>query len=241
MNFAPLTEEEKASATNASHGEKQDVHTPIIPVPADAPLPPSKNGRLGEASARWTYFTKDGGIAFNVYRFDQAGEKTCRPQIYTSEGWQWAAMPSNRPLYGLRDLLQNPDADVYVVEGEKCVDAAKTIFPNAVIVTSSGGSNAADKSDWSVLKGRRVIIWRDNDDAGQRYQDSVLSILLKLGCFVEIIDVAELASLTPDGGRREPPEGWDCADAKEEWVSNPALLAAVMNHKMDSKIYLEAQ
>ena len=241
MNFAPKTEEEIASAACASHSEKQDAQTPVIPVPKDAPPPPSKYGALGEASARWTYNTPDGGIAFHVCRFDQAGEKTYRPQTYTNQGWKWAAMPANRPLYGLSDLLKNRDAVVYIVEGEKCVDAAKKIFPNAVIVTSSGGSNAADKSDWSVLKGRHAIIWRDNDAAGQRYQDSVLSILLKIDCFVEIIDVAELASLSPDGGRREPPEGWDCADAKEEWASNPALLAAVLNHKMDSKIYLDEQ
>ncbi|NDB69060.1 MAG: hypothetical protein EB015_13835 [Methylocystaceae bacterium] len=241
MNFTPLTDDENTLAAGVLQDEGQAAHIPIIPVPKDAPPPPSRYGRWGEASARWTYNTAEGGVACHVCRFDQAGEKTYRPQTYTNQGWKWGAIPANRPLYGLCDLLQDLEADVYLVEGEKCVDAAKKIFPNAVVVTSSGGSNAADKSDWSALKGRHVIIWRDNDAAGQRYQDSVLSILLKIDCFVEIIDVVELASLSPDGGRREPPEGWDCADAKEEWASNPALLAAVLNHKMDSKIYLEAQ
>jgi DNA primase len=41
------------------------------------------------------------------------------------------------------------------------------------VITSSGGSNAANKADWSPMEGRDVSIWPDNDDAGRHYAAEV--------------------------------------------------------------------
>ena len=58
---------------------------------------------------------------------------------------------------------------VLVVEGEKTVEAATKLFPNHLVVTSACGSSQSDKSDWSVLKDRNVIISPDNDAPGRKY------------------------------------------------------------------------
>jgi DNA primase len=130
--------------------------------------------------------------------------------------WQWKAVPAPRPLYGLDQLAASPDAQVLIAEGEKAADAAAGVFPAHDCMTSPGGSQAASKADWSPLAGRDVIIWPDHDAPGSKYAVTVASIVRKLGCDVSIIDAAALASLAPDGGQREPAQGWDAADAVYE-------------------------
>lgn len=55
---------------------------------------------------------------------------------------------------------------VLVVEGEKACDAARAMFPQFAVITWPGGASAVKRADWSPLDGRRVVIWRDNDEAG---------------------------------------------------------------------------
>ena len=69
------------------------------------------------------------------------------------------------------------------------------------------GANAPiDKTDWTPLKGKHIIIWPDNDEAGNKYAKNAEKKLLELG-------VASLATL------RIPPDklrSWDAADAVQE-------------------------
>jgi hypothetical protein len=49
-------------------------------------------------------------------------------------------------------------------------------------------------------------------------------------CEVWIIDAATLASLSPNGGKREPTKkGWDAADAVDEWQDLEALHDEAVN------------
>ena len=73
------------------------------------------------------------------------------------------------------------------------------------------------KADWSPLAGRRVLIWPDADEPGAKYAGDVARILHGLDCEVSIIDAVALASMAPDGGKRDPVKGWDAADAVAEW------------------------
>ena len=60
-----------------------------------------------------------------------------------------------------------------MVEGEKTCDAAGKLFASHAPTTSMGGANAPHCSDWKPLKGRKVVIWPDNDANGQRYARAV--------------------------------------------------------------------
>ena len=90
-----------------------------------------------------------------------------------------------------------------VVEGEKAADAAASIFPDHVVITSAGGANAARAADWSNISGRNVTIWPDNDDAGGSYAAEVAQLALVAGALgAAVVSVPA-----------EFPEKWDLADA----------------------------
>jgi hypothetical protein len=228
--FAPLTPKETdAPAALASDGEL------VLPVPANAPPMPETQFPLGRPTARWSYRDATGAVLFEVLRFDKAdGGKEFRPLTLwrNAQGlrWRWKSIPAPRPLYNLDKLAARPDAPVVVCEGEKSSDAAARIFPKSVAVTAAGGANAADKTDWSVLRGRKVLIWPDDDAPGRTYVGKVGATLAALACDVSIMDVHALARTAPGGGTCEPSkDGWDAADAITEWADTAGLRRAAVD------------
>ena len=104
-------------------------------------------------------------------------------------------------------------ARVLVVEGEKTADAAGERFPDYVVVTSSGGSQAAGKTDWTTLAGRHVIVWPDADEPGARYGEAVAALLLN----------ADVASVHTVSVPTTFPVGWDLADAPPAGITDSDL------------------
>lgn len=95
---------------------------------------------------------------------------------------------------------------VIVTEGEKAADAAGRLLPDHVVVTSPNGSKSAAKADWSVLVGRRVVIWPDADAPGAAYAEAVARLVREAGAaFVAVLTLPEGVA-----------EGWDAADAEAE-------------------------
>jgi hypothetical protein len=127
-------------------------------------------------------------------------------------------------------LAKHPDATVLIAEGEKAADAAQRLLPDLVCMTSPGGSKAAAAADWSVLNGRSVIIWPDNDPPGKDYGDNIARKLLKgISPHRKIID-AEALELPEKGDAADWPPGRPFPDSlplrleiidrdgTEEWV-----------------------
>ena len=71
--------------------------------------------------------------------------------------------PHKKPLYGLSAILQNPQAVVWIVEGEWCADH---LIQRGLIATTSGSAESAAAADWMPLKNRNIVIWPDNDNGG---------------------------------------------------------------------------
>lgn len=146
----------------------------IIPVPADAPPPPTNHYRHGRFALQWHYRDAEGRLLGLVYRFDKPeGGKEVLPCVFAesptgAREWRWMAFPEPRPLYGLDRLAAKPDATVLVVEGEKCADAGDVELPDLVVVSWPGGGKADGKVDWSPLAGRKVITWADADAKRER-------------------------------------------------------------------------
>ncbi|QYK47944.1 MAG: DUF3987 domain-containing protein [Phycisphaeraceae bacterium] len=136
---------------------------------------------LGSEPRRWTYRAIAGDPVFEVARWDlPKGEKEIRPVSRRGKRWVIKAHPEPRPLLHLPELARLPDgAWVLVVEGETCVDAARSI--GFVATTSAGGSQAASKSDWSVMRGKVVVLLPDNDEAGEEYAADVVRLCLAAG------------------------------------------------------------
>jgi len=95
-----------------------------------------------------------------------------------------------KPLYRLHELL-NGDAGqaVWVVEGEQKADFLASL---GLIATTSGGASSTNTTDWQPLAGRRVIIWRDNDNPSIKYQSDIAAILSGLQCDLWAIDIEPL-------------------------------------------------
>ena len=180
--YAPIDGSSKP-ARKIGRTAPADDWTPITPVPEDAGEPNTRHHRHGEPSQVWRYTDEDGRLLMLVCRYDTPGGKIFTPYTFCSradgtKSWQRKNLDAPRPLYNLRDLKQRPDVPVLVVEGEKAADAAAKLFPDFVVVTSPGGSNAGHLADWSPLRGRHVTIWRDNDKPGRKYQDVVVAALV---------------------------------------------------------------
>jgi hypothetical protein len=197
--------------------------TPIVPVPADAPQ--LTNGILARGTDKagysvatgWRYLDANGNFLGCVVRYDGPGDKDIAPFTFCAgpngvREWRKKSWTSPRPLYGLDRLAARPDAPVIVTEGEKAADAAERLFPGHVAVTSPGGSNAAEHADWSALKDRKVTVWPDHDEAGEKYTADVLRLASQAGAAVSVVSVP--ASF---------PNKWDLADPMPEGVTADVL------------------
>lgn len=155
--------------------------------------------KRGPRCAAWTYRDAEWNEIGIVIRWDQkGGGKNILPLNHSADGWRIGAMPEPRPLYLLPDVI---DAEVvYVVEGEKAADAAKSI--GLTVTTSCSGSNAAGMSDWSPLAGKRVVIIPDNDKPGSKYAQTVADIVTSLDppATVRIVDLTDDWSELPEKG-----------------------------------------
>lgn len=126
------------------------------------------------------------------------GDKWIRPMHWTGTGYaigEPGATEAGRVLYRLPELLADPAAVVWIVEGETCADA---LAKAGKVATTSGSASSASGADWTSLRGRSVRLWPDNDKAGGQYADAVEAILRALGCTVERVDAAALG--LPAGG-----------------------------------------
>ncbi len=199
----------------------------VLPVPAEAVAAcPVRHYKNGDPSVVWTYFGVQGELLMKVMRFDISKQgvrsKDYRPLTYCVAGdgsgkhqWRWQQPADNRPLYGLDRLAANDGAQVVLTEGEKAADAAIELFPDCVSMTWAGGSKALSKADFSPLAGREVLLWPDNDEAGQACMQKLAAILAGMGCKVRLLAVAVL------GG--DWPQKADAADAAPHNITAEAL------------------
>lgn len=163
---------------------------------------------LGPPTASWKYFDTHGNVVASVERYEPDGtaaSKTYRPYCFkTIDGAQKWVMgaPTLRPLYNLPEVaLSNT---VVLVEGEKCAEALNKI--GIVATTAMQGAEApVEKTDWSPLHGKTVIIWPDNDEPGFSYGRKVADRLNAIGCTVRLVNVPQ-----------DKPAKWDAADCVAE-------------------------
>ena len=148
-------------------------------------------------AAVYAYHHADGSDAFRVARFDLAdGDKSFRPVCPGKAGWKIGDPAGPLPLCLLPELLADPAATVYVTEGEKAADAARSL--GLAATTSAHGSASAAGTDWTPLAGRDVVLLPDHDEPGAKYARTVAKILVKLDPPARV-RVVELPGLPPGG------------------------------------------
>ena len=163
-----------------------------------------------EADAYVVRFNFDNGKKDNIpLRFlPPEGES---PDHSNPKHWRWKGWthPEPKPIYRVRELDQKPGAPVLIVEGEKTADAAAKLFPDHVVLSWQGGCSSVDRADWSILAGRTITLWPDNDDPGRK---AMISLKARF-------PDATLVQLPPT-----LPDGWDLADPLPEGVTIESIL-----------------
>lgn len=201
----------------------------------------TSNGQALRKTTRIFDYTDEGGsLLYQVVREDLLNGKKDFKQRRPGEngGWIWKLEDTRRVLYRLPHILQEADAPIVIHEGEKAVESAVAADLPGVHTTTAGGSNAPDKTDFSAVKGREVIICPDNDQSGEDYLHVVadmakaaraLSVkVLRLPGLPKKGDVVEWVQA---GGR---PEAFDAllkgAEAFDGVPLHSGLSAAVVSY-----------
>jgi hypothetical protein len=156
------------------------------------------DNHCGQRSGTWQYRDAGGKVVAVVGRWptrlrDGTECKTYRPVSLHNDGWRIKDPPGLWPLYPLPEITAAKESLTVVVEGEKCADAAASI--GLLATTSAHGAQSADKTDWTPLAGRNVLIFPDNDPAGMAYARAVALILFKLSPPARVVKIVDLPGL----------------------------------------------
>ena len=182
----------------ADAARKIEAHLGIV---QDRPQPPTAN-----AEHTWIYNDN-----FVVARFSG---KRYRPFAFDGNQWKPGVPPGLRPLLNL-GKIRATTGTVIICEGEKACDAAARLFPRYTATTWSSGCKAYNKSDFSPLIGRKIVLWPDADEPGQQAMEQVAVKLQELG-------VKDIRIVTPPSNVEQ---GWDLADASWTSRSRPLLIS----------------
>ena len=122
---------------------------------------------------QYDYFDADGVLRYQVQRFEPKTFRQRRPD--DKGGWLYNLQGVEALPYNLVGMIQNPDAPVFIVEGEKCAERLNQL--GLVATTNHGGSKNWKPELNQYFKDRNVIVLPDNDAAGKAHADVVISQL----------------------------------------------------------------
>lgn len=140
------------------------------------------------------YAELDTGIIKARYDFEEDGkakkfiiQRTCHPsnpdEWYKSSKAVPTEIPKTMP-YRFEYLDTNT---VYIVEGEKCVEALLSVDLNAVCAINSGKPSS---TDWSVLQDKKCIIIPDADKRGVEVAQELIDCLKEVTNDIHIVDTS---------------------------------------------------
>lgn len=180
-----------ARATGRLRADVLKEYSGDCQTPQAKPTAQPKRSMVFETIEAVKSYCKGSGAVQGVYLYDdEAGQPFgAVVRIQTSDGKtykQFKAIDKNRyelgapgkpwKLYNLPDVLK---ADfVFVVEGEKAADALNALGFTAT--TALCGAGKASHSDWSILAGKKIMLWPDHDEPGRKHCDDVERALATL-------------------------------------------------------------
>ena len=188
----------------------------------DGILPTSPDGY-------WPYLDQDFNLLFFVARVNREsqgangkGKKDFYPISYWRHkdghfAWRKREVPKPRPLFNLENWSDSI-GKIVIVEGEKAVRATERLLPDWWATSWPGGSNAAHYADWGPIRQlgatAQVILWPDNDPAGQ---SAMTVVARQLGFPLHVISPDPMWPVGYDLADLEK-DGWDTARA-EKFIS----------------------
>src|SRR6059036_2241829 len=151
----------------------------------------------------YSYHDENGTLLYQVLRFDGVeGKKRFSQRTPDGNGgWHWNLNGVRRVLYRLpeliSDLKEKRSQMVYVTEGEKDVDALREHGLTATTNPGGAGKWRAEYSEQLRAAGAEsVVIFPDNDQAGENHALGVAGFYRTVGLRVKIV---KLPGLPPKG------------------------------------------
>lgn len=176
---------------------------------------------------RWDLWLTDKHRVGTVVRVGEGSKKHYLLYLWFG-GWvRVTGQPTyDLPLFGLPELRARPEAPVMIHEGPKsrlgaCAAAdQRTSAPGRLLNWMSlyvhvgwhGSDIGMEWTDWSVLRGRRVLIWPDIDEAGIANARILARRIARMGGIVEYVNWGR--------GDIEAHEGWDWGDPLKGSLQN---------------------
>lgn len=136
-------------------------------------------------SKQYDYYDSDGVLQYQVQRFEPKTFRQRRPD--DKGGWLYNLQGVEALPYNLVGMIQNPDAPVFIVEGEKCAERLNLL--GLVATTNHGGSKNWKPEINQYFKDRNVIVLPDNDTAGKAHADVVISQLYGTANAIKRVDL----------------------------------------------------
>ena len=185
---------------------------------ADLFTSPARGTHKRTVVAQYDYRDADGKLLYQVLRY---APKTFRQRRPGPNGrWIWNLDGVERVLYRLPELLAaDPEAPVFIVEGEKDVDRLRALGLTATC-NPGGAGKWRDEYD-KALRGRDAAIVPDNDKPGREHAFQVA---------MSLHDVATSANIVTLDGL---PEKGDVSDYLDAGHACDDLMAALTRSRME--------
>jgi len=144
----------------------------------------------GEPEAIYPYVDENGDLLFQVLRFPGKKFKQRRPG--ETGGWIWNLQGVRRVLFRLPEVLRA--TAVLVVEGERDVLSAERLGFTATTNPHGAGRWKPEYSEF--LRGKRVVIVADADEAGRKHAREIARALLGIAEVVKLVELPGTKDLT---------------------------------------------
>ena len=215
------------SPNEIAAGSGPDDGEHVSPIPAHAPPLDVKLKRRKPEEVFW-FHNEEGERLFAECRWNfEGGAKEVRPACFTDHGWKLVAYRGPRPIYNLDKLADSPDSPVWLFEGPRKADRAGACFPSAVTTANAGGANAIKQTDFSPLRGRKVTLWRDGDEAGVRWLRQMIAALRAVNvASISVVNIALLPSEVTEHIPEAKRGKFDVVDLIEAGIAAEAIRAA---------------
>ena len=174
--------------------------------------------------AVYEYRDERSDLLFQVVRGPGKRFRQRRPDA--GGGWMWNLVGVRRVLYRLPELCAaDPQAEVFVVEGEKDVETLRGL--GLVATTNPQGAGKWRTDLGEPLRGRDVVVLPDNDEPGRKHAAEVARYLRGIARTIRIV---ELPGLPPKGDVSDwIAAGNTLAGLQQVVASAPATVAATAN------------
>jgi len=206
----------------------------IVPVPDDVEVKiPTVEG-WGQPRKLWEYLTATSGLIGLVCRFEVPDEPDvsvmysyCHHKKTGKCTWSVCSFPEPYPLFNLDWLSADNDKsrEVWVVCDEAAADAMNELFSTAIATTWPCSAENIKKTDWSVLKGRHVCLWPNNDKQSRKAMDEVAHALKG--------KVKSLHTFPPP---EEKADGWNAQDALREELTEKEIRRSLAEWEPEPKV-----